>query len=128
MGEAIAIPIYDMADDISKWLYAHNIQHFREQRFEGLMGEYDYLRFDLWLPDYRTCIEADGQQHYQACKNKDAEAFLKKREYGRRKEMFCLQNHMRLVRVVYDEIPYLDRTLGFLLTEREQKVSWYTGP
>lgn len=119
MGQLL-IP-FDSADEVAKWLTAHNITYTREQRFEGLKGEYDYLRFDLWLPDYNTCIEVDGQQHYRACKNDNIEPFLKKRKYARKKEFFCLQHGMRLVRIVYDEIPYLDQSLDFLLKEQEEK-------
>ena len=113
---------FDSADIVKKWLIEHGFSGWTEQSFEGLMGDYNLLRFDIWLPDYNTCIEVDGQQHYQACKNDSIEAFLKKREYGRRKEFYCLQHGIRLVRIVYDELNYLDRTLKFLLDEKEARL------
>ena len=112
---------YDSAKDVVTWLQAHGFSGFTEQPFEGLMGDYKPLRFDVWLPDYNTCIEVDGQQHYQACRNDNIEAFLKKREYGRRKEFYCLQHGIRLVRIVFDELPYLDRTLAFLIREKDER-------
>ena len=114
---------FDSATIVKKWLVEHGFSGFTEQSFEGLTGYYSPLRFDIWLPDYRTCIEVDGQQHYQACKNDSIEAFLKKREYGRRKEFYCLKNGIRLVRIVFDELDYLDQTLKFLLDEQEAKLN-----
>lgn len=107
---------YDSADKVSAWLTEHGYEHTREQAFVGLMGYYDYLKFDIYLPMYNVCIEVDGQQHYQAKHNlnKSIEDFLKKREYARRKEFYCTQHGMYLVRIVWDELPYLDRTLAFL--------------
>lgn len=118
---------FDSADRVAQWLANNNIQFTREQTFVGLMGDYDYLRIDLWLSEFYTCIEVDGQQHYQARKNDNIAAFLKKRDYGRRKEFYCLQHGIRLVRVVWDELEYLDRTLGFLLVERQTNSPWYKG-
>lgn len=109
--------VYDSLTRVTQWLQKNKIEYTTEQRFEGLMGEFGYLRFDIWLPYYNIVIEVDGQQHYQAKRNDSIESFLKKRDYGRRKELFCLQHGMRLIRLVYDELPYLDRILGFLLTD-----------
>lgn len=112
---------FDSSNEVVQWLKNHGFSGYTEQAFEGLMGDYTYLRFDIWLPDYNLCIEVDGQQHYQACKNDNIEAFLKKREYARRKEFFCLQHGIRLIRVVYDELGYLDQTFAFLLKEKEAR-------
>jgi very-short-patch-repair endonuclease len=112
---------FDSAQIVIQWLQNHGFTGFKEQAFQGLMGDYTYLRFDIWIPDYNLCIEVDGQQHYQACKNDSIEAFLRKREYARRKEFYCLQHGMRLVRVVYDELNYLDQTFAFLLQEKEDR-------
>jgi len=107
---------FNSADIVSKWLADHGYEHTREQAFEGLMGYYDYLKFDIYLPSCNVCIEVDGQQHYQAKHplNPSIEDFLKKREYARRKELFCTQHGIYLVRIVWDELDYLDRTLAFL--------------
>lgn len=112
---------FDSATIVDQWLTAHGIEHTYDQPFEGLFGDHDYLRFDLWLPNHRICIEVDGQQHYQARFNDSIEEFLKKRDYGRRKERFCLKYGILLIRIVYDELPYLDKILGFLVpAERGQ--------
>jgi len=114
---------FDSSVFVAQWLTEHNIKYTQEQPFEGLYGDYDYLRFDLWLPDFNICIEVDGQQHYQARHNDSIEDFLKKRDYGRRKELFCMQHGIRLIRIVYDELNYLDRTLGFLLQNGAQNAN-----
>lgn len=115
------VPNFDSATIVKQWLIDRGFSGYTEQTFEGLVGYYEPLRFDIWLPDYNTCIEVDGQQHYQARYNENIAAFLKKREYARRKEFYCLEHRIRLVRIVYDELPYLDVTLGFLLREKASK-------
>ena len=112
---------YDSAAIVSQWLTEHNIPHTREQRFEGLKGEYDYLRFDIYfeLPDLRICIEVDGQQHYKKDHNIDDKAFLKKRNYGRRKEWFCYEHNIFLMRIVWDELPYLDQIMNWILVWKD---------
>lgn len=105
---------FDSATVVVNWLLQRGFTVCVEQEFEGLMGDYENLRFDIWLPHYNTCIEVDGQQHYQLCKNDSLEAFLKKREYGRRKELFCSKHGLLLVRIVYDELNHLDQSLKFL--------------
>lgn len=115
MVTATVIPVYDSKIQVTQWLDKYNIPYTTEQEFPGLNGYYGPLRFDIYLPNHRMCIEVDGQQHYLACKNDNIEAFLKKREYARRKEKFCLDHSIRLIRFVYDELPYLDRVLGSIL-------------
>lgn len=112
---------FDSAAIVSQWLTDHNIPHTREQRFEGLKGDYDYLRFDIYidLETLKICIEVDGQQHYRACCNDNIEAFLKKRNYGRRKEWFCHEHGIFLMRIVYDELPYLDQILNWILVLKD---------
>lgn len=112
---------FDSAQVVVKWLQDHGFTGFTEQAFVGLIGDYNPLRFDIWIPDYNLCIEVDGQQHYQSRYNDSIEAFLRKREYARRKEFFCVQHGIRLVRVVYDELNYLDQTFAFLLKEKEDR-------
>lgn len=118
---------FDSADRVAQWLVNNQILFTREQTFVGLMGDYEMLRMDLWLPEFCTCIEVDGQQHYQARRNDSIADFLRKRDYGRRKEFYCLQHGIRLIRIVWDELEYLDRTLGFLLVERQTNSPWYKG-
>lgn len=115
---------FDSKDIVIQWLVKNGFTGWTETSFEGLVGDCNIpLRFDIWLPDYNLCIEVDGQQHYQARKNDSVAAFLKKREYGRRKEFYCLQHGIRLVRIVWDELSYLDVTLGFLIQERNAKLN-----
>ena len=108
---------YDSSVIVQQWLRDHHIPFTTEQSFEGLMGDYNYLRFDIYLEQYRMCIEVDGQQHYKIDRtvNADVNAFLKKRDYARRKEWFCYQHGIFLMRLVWDELPYLDQILGFLI-------------
>lgn len=116
---------YDSSIIVQNWLKDHNIPFTTEQTFEGLVGQSGaHLRFDIYLEQHRMCIEVDGQQHYRACKNDNVNAFLKKRNYGRRKEWYCHQHGLFLLRLVWDELPYLDQILNFLLIwEKKLKES-----
>lgn len=70
------------------------------------------LRFDFYLPQYNTCIEYDGIQHYKPV---DAfgggEEFKRTKERDKIKDEFCEENNIKLVRICYltpiDEIEML---------------------
>ena len=76
--------------NIAKYLTANNIDYQKEFIFPGL----PLKRFDFYLPDYKMCIEFDGEQHFHAIpffggeealqKNKDSDAI---------KNEFCLQKN-----------------------------------
>jgi len=107
---------YDSSIIVQNWLKDHNIPFTTEQTFEGLVGQSGaHLRFDIYLEQHKMCIEVDGQQHYRACKNVNMKTFLKKRNHDRRKEWYCYTHGLFLLRLVWDELAYLDQILGFLL-------------
>ena len=52
-------------EEIEQLLDAHSIRYEREKRFESCMFQ-RHLFFDFFLPDYKTLIEYNGEQHYRA--------------------------------------------------------------
>nr|DAN84840.1 MAG TPA: restriction enzyme [Caudoviricetes sp.] len=66
-----------------------------------------YLRFDFYLPNYNTCIEYDGEQHFKECKLcKDS---LKDRQYRDNiKNEFCKNNNINLIRISYLDYNKID--------------------
>lgn len=93
---------------IATYLDSENIKYDIQYRFEKCR----YIRplpFDFYLPDYNTCIEYDGQQHYWPIDfaghgEADAqEAFDKVLTRDSIKTEFCESNNISLLRIPYWE-------------------------
>ena len=89
---------------IAEWLSSVYITYIREKRFLNCTHKYT-LPFDFYLPDYNTCIEYDGEQHFMI---KDFwggdEALQLTKHRDNIKTKYCLDNNITLIR-----IPYWDR-------------------
>jgi len=65
------------------------------------------LPFDFYLPKYNTCIEYDGEQHFQPVQFggislKEAELNLKNKKHNDNiKEKFCKMKNIHLLRIKY---------------------------
>lgn len=60
------------------------------------------LPFDFYLPDYNTCIEFDGQQHYtKEAFNKTDEDFQDRIKKDNIKTQYCKDNNIKLIRIPY---------------------------
>ena len=76
------------------------------------------LPFDFYLPDYNTCIEFDGLQHFQPVTVFGGEETFKKQQIlDNIKNTFCRQNNIKLLRIPYtfkkDDIePFIKKELG----------------
>lgn len=75
------------------------------------------LRFDFFLPDYNTCIEYDGEQHFHSTSGWNDEKHFQETQYKDSiKNVFCKQNDIRLIRIPYYDydkidISYLEKIL-----------------
>lgn len=97
-------------EKIENWLSEQNIKFIPQKMFDGCKGKRRRLPFDFYLPDYNTCIEYDGRQHFQPVnfgnKNnhskKDIQILfdttLKNDEI---KNNFCKNNNINLLRIPY---------------------------
>lgn len=80
-----------------------NIKYLREYKFIDCIS-INKLRFDFYLPDYNTCVEYNGRQHYES-----VECFggvsefknIQKRDTIKRN--YCDDNGIRLITIKYDE-------------------------
>lgn len=97
--------------------------------FQNILFEQEYifpdcrdinpLPFDFYLPDYNTCIEYDGQQHFYPVKfssneNYDAEAILKNtQKHDKIKNDYCHNNNITLFRISYKD--NLDESLNDII-------------
>jgi len=96
---------------IRKILIIDNKIKFKEQKtFNECKGVKRLLPFDFYLPDYNTCIEYDGEQHFEpidfsgkGIREKDIKAFNNLKINDNIKTNYCLQNNINLFRIKYDE-------------------------
>lgn len=63
------------------------------------------MPFDFYLNDYNTCIEVDGDQHFHCAFINEKEKALinleKTQKNDRKKEQYCLDNNINLIRIPY---------------------------
>lgn len=60
------------------------------------------LYFDFFLPEYCCCIEYDGEQHYTGWK-KDISSLKEIQDRDKRKDDYCSQHNIRLIRIPYTD-------------------------
>lgn len=91
-----------------QWLIENNIVFEREKVFQDCK----YLRplkFDYYLPQFNTVIEADGRQHTEPIRfgnmtNIQAKKQLKTNKIRDKiKDNYCLKNNIRMIRIPYYE-------------------------
>ena len=80
-----------------------NIPYITQKTFEGCINPKTScpLRFDFYLPDYNTCIEYDGIQHYKITGWNDENNFNEVLYRDSIKTKFCIDNNINLVRIPY---------------------------
>ena len=89
--------------EINQFLIKNNINYESQKTFDGCVNERS-LYFDFYLPNYNTCIEYDGKQHFKAVKYFGGEKGLKiRQERDKIKEDFCKKNNINLIRIKYNE-------------------------
>lgn len=74
------------------------------------------LHFDFWIPSIKTAIEYDGKQHYESNEFFDKrESLYIRQERDCKKNQYCKDNSIRLIRVPYTYNTY-DKVRDLLLT------------
>lgn len=62
-------------------------------------------RFDFYLPNYNTCIEYDGIQHFKSVKHFGGSESLKyTQQNDELKNKYCNDNNIKLIRISYKQI------------------------
>ena len=88
-----------------------NIKYIRQKYFETLRYV-NPLSFDFYLPDYNTCIEFDGEQHHKSVKwFGGEEGFKLNKERDNCKNIWCLENNIKLIRIKYNEIDKISKII-----------------
>lgn len=96
---------------ISNFLNEKNIEFEIQKKFNGCKLK-NNLRFDFYLPKYKTCIEYNGIQHYES-----VEYFggIKTLEYNKKRDLikkeYCIKNNIKLFIIKYNENTLENMTL-----------------
>ena len=90
--------------EIRKWLESKGIKFEKEKTFNECLN-IGKLRFDFWIPDYNTCIEFDGLQHFKAIYQFGGEEeFEKTKERDLVKNNYCKISNINLIRLNYKNL------------------------
>lgn len=96
---------------IATFLGANEIQFYSEFYFKDfkVIGGRKMLFFDFYIPNYKLCIEYDGEQHYtgkykgKKLPNQSTNDFLK--------NAFCKSKGLQLLRIKYTDIDNIENIL-----------------
>lgn len=92
---------------INEVLKNFNINFIREYRFDDCRDIHT-LPFDFYLPEYNTCIEFDGEQHFSSCDFYGGnQAYEIRKSHDNIKTQYCLDNKINLIRIPYWNIDYV---------------------
>lgn len=88
---------------ISKWLESHNISFVPQKTFPTCKNK-RLLPFDFYLPEFNTCIEFDGLQHFISLPYFNGDDGLSQRiKHDTIKTNYCSQENIRLIRIRYNQ-------------------------
>lgn len=77
--------------------------------------------FDFYLPEYNTCIEYDGEQHFKPTYNFDTnESFKLRQQHDEEKNNYCKEHKIILIRIPYTH--YNKLTINDLLPEKSNFI------
>lgn len=90
--------------EIRKWLESNNKRFEKEKTFQDCLN-LSRLRFDFYLPDYKTCIEFDGAQHFKVIEQfGGVDEFERVKERDRVKNQYCKENNIILIRINFRDL------------------------
>ena len=85
------------------FLRENNIEYIRGKEFDDCRYK-NKLKFDFYLPDYNSCIEFDGQQHFQSIEHFGGDkSLIENKIRDEIKNNYCGNNNIKLIRIKYDE-------------------------
>lgn len=104
---------------ISNFLKQNNINYIPQYKFEDCK-DIRSLPFDFYLPDYRMCIEFDGEQHFKLIDHFGGEeAFKIRQKHDKIKDDYCRKNCIKLLRISFSEINNIENILYTSLIREE---------
>jgi hypothetical protein len=101
---------------ISLILQKYKIKFIPQFCFEKCKGIKNKLPFDFFLPEYNSCIEFDGRQHFEPVNLFGGKISFKKiQKNDKIKNQFCLSNNINLIRMPYNIIRNNKKVEKFIL-------------
>jgi hypothetical protein len=99
--------------EIRNFLTENNIEFIPQYKF-GDCKNIKLLPFDFYLPDYNTCIEFNGRQHYEPLEHFGGIINFKKQQINDKiKNDYCKSNNISLITIRYDE-KVKDKLIGLI--------------
>jgi hypothetical protein len=90
--------------EIRKCLVDNNINFISQHTFNDCVGKDKKLPFDFYLPEYNTCLEFNGIQHYELVKHFGGEKkLIRQQKTDKIKKEYCLKNNIPLIIIKYNE-------------------------
>jgi len=83
---------------VRAYLDNNQIEYTTQKRFTDCRDKKP-LPFDFFLPDYNTCIEFDGKQHFEECEG--FTDFETVQRHDRIKTQYCEDHNIKLIRIPY---------------------------
>lgn len=88
---------------VKKYLDINNIRYIPQNRFDDCRDKLP-LPFDFYLPDYNTCIEYQGEQHYRPIEHFGGDdAFIVRKKHDTIKQKYCQQHKINLLVIPYNK-------------------------
>ena len=103
-------------NQLEECLKGKNIYYISEKRFKSCK-DIKPLPFDFYLPEYNTCIEYDGEQHFMPIKfnnmsdEKAVSNSFKVHHNDYLKSAYCFLNNIKLIRIPYWEYKNIEKIL-----------------
>ena len=101
---------------IHEYLLRRHINHIPQYSFDDCVS-INKLRFDFYLPEFNTCIEYDGQQHYfpvnfNGSNDNGISDFENTQKRDQIKNDYCQKNNIKLIRIPYWEYNDIENILS----------------
>ena len=88
---------------IKEFLDDKKIKYIKEKKFETCKNVKE-LPFDFYLPDYKICIEYDGELHYRSSEMFGGEKTLDRiKKHDSIKDNWCINNGIKMIRISYKQ-------------------------
>lgn len=106
---------------IEQFLISNHITFIHQKRFKECR-DLKPLPFDFYLSEHNICIEYDGQQHYSPInftghlhEDQLQIRFQRAQDHDLIKNKFCKDNHIKLIRIPFNESKNIETILTKLL-------------
>lgn len=107
---------------IELFLTDKNISFEGQKKFDDCRDK-NPLPFDFYLPDYKLCIEYQGEQHYVATRRMgDEEKLLYRQEHDCIKREYCKTKGINLLEIPYTNLKQIPEILTDVIKTGDSKL------